>query len=360
MTWARRLWRVRSSAPRRLHRWLATAPPSVSLVRSLGVLGVAASLFGAITRPLVSATVPEAVVESGLVLTALAGLFLLLLPAGAVRPAVAPLAVIGAIGLGTAFTAVTGGLASPYRAGFVAIVLLVGFFTRPRLAVATAAVGIAGLVAAGGLGAVLAPSDIAMVAATGLLTLMVAISAAQLAAWQRDEERRLRRRVERTRRAVDARRHESRTDQLTGAGNRRGFELRLRRLLLPGSEQRCVLLVADVDGLKLINDTYGHPTGDRVLVTLADALRSLCRHDDEIFRFGGDEFAALFTGTDDDTLPSRFPAQIEARLPEVGEIRASVGVVKREPGDTVESLIRRADERMYEAKHRATPARLRA
>lgn len=338
---------------RRAHRWLMTAPPTVALVRSLGLLGVAAVAVAMLTLPLLGGSGRASLLDAALLAALLFGAALLMIPARAIGPTFAGVVIIGALALESAFTAMTGGIASPFRAGFVAIALLVAFFARPVLALATVAAGVVGMIASGAASGPLGPSDGAAAVTVTLLTIMVAMSAAQLAAWQRDEYRRLQRRIERTHEAMLERRRESLTDPLTGVGNRRGFERRILGLLTTKRRAgRDVLVVADVDGLKRINDTYGHAFGDLAIKAAAHELRGLVRGDDEVFRTGGDEFAAVFTNTDIAALAKRLPTRVGADVPGVGLVQASIGMVEIEPFDTVESLVSRADEQLYLVKGR--------
>jgi diguanylate cyclase (GGDEF)-like protein len=95
------------------------------------------------------------------------------------------------------------------------------------------------------------------------------------------------------------------TDPLTGLGNRRYLRNAMNALLGEGSPERAggatprfVLMVADLDNLKPINDAHGHEAGDRVLAQVADILKRLCRTSDLIVRWGGDEFVVLCRGAD--------------------------------------------------------------
>src|SRR5690606_9846699 len=96
--------------------------------------------------------------------------------------------------------------------------------------------------------------------------------------------------------AVEELRHAARHDPLTGLANRAQLaELlsqALERQQRPGARQRAVLFI-DLDRFKLINDSLGHAVGDRVLVEVAQRLRSCLRPGDHLARFGGDEFVAL-------------------------------------------------------------------
>ena len=98
------------------------------------------------------------------------------------------------------------------------------------------------------------------------------------------------------------------TDELTGLLNRRGFERELRRATaaLRRHGHGSAVLLADLDGFKLINDTYGHQAGDFVLAEVARRLVGALRDTDVVARLGGDEFAAILTHCD--------PALLTARL----------------------------------------------
>jgi diguanylate cyclase (GGDEF)-like protein len=91
----------------------------------------------------------------------------------------------------------------------------------------------------------------------------------------------------------------SRTDPLTGAGNRRAFDEAMRSAVSAAARQghEVTLAVIDLDGLKAINDTEGHGAGDDALVRLVGALRGAVRHEDAVFRVGGDEFVVLLPFT---------------------------------------------------------------
>lgn len=151
----------------------------------------------------------------------------------------------------------------------------------------------------------------------------------------------------------------SNTDPLTGLLNRRGFfaaaDTRLEESLAEGLE--CQLAFVDLDGLKAVNDTHGHLTGDDMIVQAAQALRSIVREEDLLARLGGDEFCALVvrpsTGTAD--LAARLVARFDARNA-TAELRyrlsASIGTATSSELDapTTAELMLLADERMYDHK----------
>jgi diguanylate cyclase (GGDEF)-like protein len=147
-------------------------------------------------------------------------------------------------------------------------------------------------------------------------------------------------------------------DELTGLFNRRGFHVMIgeRRKRARRSGTRLVVLYADLDGLKDINDTRGHARGDRALVGVANALRQAFRETDLVARLGGDEFVVVA-----EAQPSPDPAALSARLDEAlveagteaGErLTMSYGTVVTDWRglEDPDALITRADMLMYEAK----------
>lgn len=98
------------------------------------------------------------------------------------------------------------------------------------------------------------------------------------------------------------------TDELTGLLNRRGFERELRRVFaaLRRHCEPAIVLLADLDGFKSVNDTYGHQAGDFVLTEVARRLSGELRNTDLVARLGGDEFACILTHCN--------PGLIETRL----------------------------------------------
>jgi len=150
------------------------------------------------------------------------------------------------------------------------------------------------------------------------------------------------------------------SDPLTGLANHRRLieviESELQRSRRTGRE--FALLLLDLDGLKAINDRYGHLVGSRAIKRLGDVLRSQCRSMDTAARYGGDEFAVLLTeATEDPAL--RVAARICERLANDGQepqITVSVGVaVYPRDGETVEKLLGAADRALYAMKRHQTP-----
>jgi diguanylate cyclase (GGDEF)-like protein/PAS domain S-box-containing protein len=146
-------------------------------------------------------------------------------------------------------------------------------------------------------------------------------------------------------------------DELTGLYNRRGFQtLAERHLTLAMRKKRGVfLLFCDLDGLKGINDTYGHLEGDRALIDAAAILRHSFRSADIIARFGGDEFTVFPLEASDESgtlLVSRLDENISAHNGTAGRpyrLQMSVGIARFEPDSawSVQQLIEAADRHLY-------------
>ncbi|MDQ2982424.1 MAG: GGDEF domain-containing protein [Actinomycetota bacterium] len=143
------------------------------------------------------------------------------------------------------------------------------------------------------------------------------------------------------------------TDPLTGLGNRRHFLERLERALgdAETADTPLSLCLIDVDDFKQINDSFGHPVGDRVLVGVGSCLR----RGGEAFRVGGDEFALLLPGRDEQealaiaaSVVERF---VEASWETIGPVTGSAGVATFSSTAVDRSgLVRAADDALYRAK----------
>lgn len=158
-------------------------------------------------------------------------------------------------------------------------------------------------------------------------------------------------------------RTESEIDSLTGVCNRRAFDRRLADLMTRNltQAQPFALLMIDIDDFKRINDSYGHLTGDSVLVAIVTKFRQSVRSEDVLARYGGEEFAVLLLGASLRNAVKKgrqicefigstryvlegFPAD------EPLTITVSIGVSAWCKGDTASDLVSRADKALYHAK----------
>ena len=150
-------------------------------------------------------------------------------------------------------------------------------------------------------------------------------------------------------------------DSLTGLKNRRGLERAVEDLLRePPGLLGSALLLADIDHFKVVNDTYGHVLGDKVIRAVAHVLRSSIKGRDVAARLGGEEFAVLLPQTSL-TGAAAVAEQIRGTVAQgricrpdgnesIGQVTLSVGVAVAKSGDTLEALLERADAAMYAAK----------
>lgn len=151
----------------------------------------------------------------------------------------------------------------------------------------------------------------------------------------------------------------STTDEITGIFNRRGFTQQLERQLAAAERygETGVIGLCDLDRFKWINDRHGHLAGDRALRFAAEVLVASTRKTDVVARIGGDEFAIILANTSTAHGRARI-ATIDrllatARLELDGttlRLRASFGVEPYRAGMTVDDLMQRADQAMYDAK----------
>ena len=167
----------------------------------------------------------------------------------------------------------------------------------------------------------------------------------------------LRHEIVERRRAEEEVRQLSLTDELTGLYNRRGFMLlgerefrRSRR-----ENQSSVMLFADLDGLKTVNDRDGHEAGDRLIAAAAAALKASFRATDIIARLGGDEFAVLATGRREEAglLRDRLAEAMSAiNRAQAMSLAMSIGIVESASGDerAFDVLLAEADQAMYREK----------
>lgn len=181
----------------------------------------------------------------------------------------------------------------------------------------------------------------------------------------RERTKELEQEIERRERAEEALRHLAIRDALTNLYNRRGF-LDLGNQFRERAQRRnkpLWVVMADLDGLKPINDTFGHTEGDFAIVQSAGLLKSVLRESDLLARIGGDEFAAIIMddSCDIEDLKKRLDTKFDDYNRYSGrpyKLALSVGAVQIDPSDSgsLESLIGRADKDLYRTKrHRKAP-----
>jgi len=148
-------------------------------------------------------------------------------------------------------------------------------------------------------------------------------------------------------------------DSLTGVHNRAAMDrcLERERELAQRQDHALSLMIVDIDHFKRINDTYGHSGGDTVLQSLTACMQETMRASDMLFRYGGEEFTLILTGTALDgacQLAERLRAAVAAhpfvyQKKEIG-ITISIGVATLGPRDDAKCLFNMADSALYQAK----------
>lgn len=152
---------------------------------------------------------------------------------------------------------------------------------------------------------------------------------------------------------------EARSDPLTGLGNRLAWDEAITAAESGGSERAVSVIVVDLDGLKLANDTRGHEFGDRLLRLFAEVVRTSVRANDLVARIGGDEFGILMLDTGEERCAeiARRIREATARHADIDAfpLSASVGHATRPAASEVDEAARSADMQMYLEK-RARPS----
>mgnify|MGYP006280217487 CR=1 FL=1 len=145
-------------------------------------------------------------------------------------------------------------------------------------------------------------------------------------------------------------------DQLTGLMNRLSFDTLARGRIEHDRHQAggAAFIMIDVDHFKTINDRYGHRTGDHGLKEVSAAIRSNFRSTDLVCRWGGEEYLVYLPGADlriAHQLAERLKAKVEGTsFTQEVEVTISAGIALLGRQDALEDVIRRADEKLYEAK----------
>ena len=306
---------------------------------STGVVVYATGLWPAAEDPL-------------LLVLAIGGVFILfahdLLPTTGLGPARFVVEGGVAITIVSIVVALTGGAGSPFFYAYPLVVAGAALVVQPLVTVVLGAAAAGGyllavLVAANGTAP--AAGSLAMVAVNLTALVLLAYVAMVVAREQR--------------RTRDAAVRLSTIDALTGLANRGYFIAALEREIDRATRYRrgFCLLMADLDGLKELNDTFGHRVGDRALSTVAGVIRENVRRIDTPARLGGDEFVVLLPETDREgarVVADKIRAGVAAAgLGERGEripIAVSIGLGVWAPGRSLDDVMAAADNAMYDVK----------
>jgi len=143
------------------------------------------------------------------------------------------------------------------------------------------------------------------------------------------------------------------TDTLTGIYNRASFEDKIEEM--KNAEKLPIgVIMGDVNGLKLVNDTFGHIEGDKLLISISKVLKKICGDHGPIFRWGGDEFIVLLPNSDENRC-QEFVMKIEKECASKNkgliELSMSMGLsVFRNPNDDIDKILKAAEEKVYKHK----------
>ena len=161
---------------------------------------------------------------------------------------------------------------------------------------------------------------------------------------------------------LDNVRKESLTDPLTNIANRKAFDDAVQQAVehMAQEPEAVTLLLCDIDHFKKFNDTWGHQTGDQVLRLVANCLSENVKGRDTAARYGGEEFAVVLRGIGLDAathVADQIRKTVETKKlvkkstgDVLGTITISIGVAQFAPGESAETVIRRADACLYGAK----------
>ena len=169
------------------------------------------------------------------------------------------------------------------------------------------------------------------------------------------------RNIEERKRAEERIRFLSYHDQLTGLYNRRYYEELLPTIDVPDNYPLS-LVMADVNGLKLANDTQGHQVGDAMLTAVADMLQKMCKQHDLVARIGGDEYVLLMPNTRADEVEQRISdVDTHLRNHSVGSLRLSVSfgwATKDSTEKSLPEIFKEAEDMMYTRKRLERSSRI--
>ena len=150
-------------------------------------------------------------------------------------------------------------------------------------------------------------------------------------------------------------------DYLTGVLNRKGFFDSTQSLshLAQRNKHNVAIMMIDIDYFKQVNDSYGHPAGDAVLKSVADLIKNQIRKSDIVGRFGGEEFIVFLSSIDRESLNElaekiRYYVEKETKqnIPVTISIGASQKTIEPDVEKEIETLIKKADECLYQAKNK--------
>ena len=156
---------------------------------------------------------------------------------------------------------------------------------------------------------------------------------------------------------------ENTQDPLTRLLNRQTFDKDLTAVITTvhqgrrrrnDARQRCFFVLFDIDHFKRVNDTFGHLYGDEVLLLFSSLLQSTFRDDDRLYRYGGEEFAAILCGLnekDAHNVLERMRKKVESyNFPQVGQVTVSIGYTELLPNTMPTTVIERSDQALYYSK----------
>jgi len=149
------------------------------------------------------------------------------------------------------------------------------------------------------------------------------------------------------------------TDSLTKVGNRKSFVKDMESLIEAGKNKNIpmILMMFDVDNFKFINDEHGYVAGDKVLYFIAQTIKTMIRDTDNVYRYGGEEFAVVMTRCDvtqafalADKIRSKIEHSNLLYLGKTVHVTMSSGVTVHQQGDTFDGIITRVEKALYCAK----------
>ncbi len=165
------------------------------------------------------------------------------------------------------------------------------------------------------------------------------------------------------RKDLESARKQALTDGLTSLANRKAFDAEIERMVMKSAEdgETFCLILMDIDHFKAFNDNYGHQVGDQVLRLVAKSLTDGVKGRDFAARYGGEEFAIILAATSLQfgvKLADSLRSVVESKElvnrntgEKLGRITLSGGVAEYKKGESIESIIERADTALYTAKH---------